>query len=302
MINVSGLTHRFGSNIAVNNISFKVNTGEVVGFLGPNGAGKTTTMRLLTGYLQPSQGSITINNQPVTAQSLAVRKTIGYLPENNPLYDSQRVYEYLEFVAQAKQLNNIQSEVKRVVKACHLSEKINASLGELSKGFRQRVGLAAALLGDPKVLLLDEPTSGLDPNQAADIRALIKTIGKTKSVLFSTHILQEVQTVCDRALIINHGSIVGQGTVAELLAQAEGKCQLHVMIDGPVDAVKSELKKLEHVSQVTTGDNQNYVIETPTGTDARRAVFQLCVAKQWTLLEMRQTEVSLEDVFHQLTA
>lgn len=302
MINVSGLTHRFGSNVAVNNISFIVNTGEVVGFLGPNGAGKTTTMRLLTGYLQPNQGTITINDQPVNAQSLEVRKTIGYLPENNPLYDNQRVYEYLEFIAQAKQLENIQSEIKRVIKACHLTEKISASLGELSKGFRQRVGLAAALLGDPKVLLLDEPTSGLDPNQAADIRALIKTIGKTKSVLFSTHILQEVQTVCDRALIINRGSIVGQGTVAELIAQGQGKRQLHVTIDGPVEAVKTSLQKIEQVGQVTSSSDQHYMVETAADVDVRRAVFQLCVQQHWTMLEMRQTQVSLEDVFHQLTA
>ncbi|MFA6475444.1 MAG: ATP-binding cassette domain-containing protein [Patescibacteria group bacterium] len=292
MINVNNLIHRFGTTIAVNDISFKVDTGEVVGFLGPNGAGKTTTMRLLTGYLQPVSGTIEIDN----------RQDIGYLPENNPLYETQRVYEYLEFIARAKNITALTSEIKRVVRETHLSDKINLTISELSKGYRQRVGLAAALLGDPKVLLLDEPTSGLDPNQSADIRQLIRTLGKTKSVLFSTHILQEVQSVCDRAIIINRGKIVGQGTVAELVAQAEGKKQLHLTITGSVEAVRDSLNKIEQVTMIDQPAEQQYVLETPASVDIRKTVFDLCVAQHWTLLEMQQTQVSLEEVFHQLTA
>ena len=301
MIQVMKLQKKFGQVQALADVSFTVNTGEVVGFLGPNGAGKTTTLRILTGYLLPSAGTAMIADHNVADQSLALRRRIGYLPENNPLYDNMRVYEYLEFMARAKQLTNVQPDVKRVIAACQLQGYIASSIAELSKGYRQRVGLAAALLGDPDILLLDEPTSGLDPNQAADIRELIRTLGKTKTVLFSTHILQEVQAACDRALIIHHGKIVAEGTIQELLQQAKQQDQLGVEIVGQAERVLQELQRLSHVQTVTALEQQTYRVIVDPGKDIRRQVFELCVQQQWVLLEQRRSQASLEDVFRTLT-
>lgn len=301
MLTVQELTQRFGQTTAVQRVSFTLERGEVVGLLGPNGAGKTTTMRIITGYLIPTSGTVTLDGQPLTADDRAVRRRIGYLPENNPLYDTMRVYEYLEFIAQSKQVDDVRQAIRAAVQACDLKAKVATPISELSKGYRQRVGLAAALLGDPEVLILDEPTSGLDPNQAAAVRALIRSLGKNKSILFSTHILYEVQAACNRAVIIDQGKIVAAGTMAELSAQAQGQCVLTVTIDALEEAVTSALQHLAADDTVEHIGDKRYRLRTTTGEDLRRAVYRLCVEKNWDLLELQQTEVSLEDIFRQLT-
>ncbi len=234
-------------------------------------------------------------------ESLLDIQKIGYLPENAPLYDNLRIYEYLEYAANIKGISNKAEEIKRVVKATHLEERINSPISELSKGYRQRVCLADALLGDPEILILDEPTSGLDPNQAKGIRNLIREIGKTKTVVFSTHILQEVNAVCDRVLIINEGSIAGQGTVDELVHQAQGRTEVKVKIEGSTDEILRELKSISGVEEVTSEQDEQYTIISKTEKDICRDVYQLCVDRHWTLLRMQTTEMSLEDVFSQLT-
>lgn len=307
MIKVEQLTKKFGEAKVLNSISFEVKTGEVLGFLGPNGAGKTTTMRILTGFLSPTSGSVTIDGKDVVENSLAIRQKIGYLPENNPLYDSMRVYEYLEFIAGIKQLPNTADDIKNVVLTCHLTEKIASPIGELSKGYRQRVGLAAALLGDPEILLLDEPTSGLDPNQALGIRKLIRAIGQTKTILFSTHILAEVQAACDRALIIHNGEIVGQGTVDELVAQASGQSRVRAVIEGPAEEVAQILNAHVAVKALEQAAENEYILDVQPGAgsgdgDIRRDIFKHCVERGWVLLELQKSDISLEDVFRQLTS
>lgn len=303
MITVKDLNKYYGSKQVLNDVDFSVKRGEVLGFLGPNGAGKTTTMRIITGFISANSGSVTIDDESIEDKSLSIREKIGYLPENNPLYDSLRIYEYLKFIASIKQVSKPQEEIKRVVGICSLQNDIARPISDLSKGFRQRVGLAAALLGDPDILILDEPTSGLDPNQAAEIRKMIKEIGKTKTVIFSTHILQEVQASCDRALIINQGKIVGQGTVDELVRQAKGQAQMNITIEGPQDSHQAidAIKQIPGVKDVKHGSDNNYQITVQTDEDIRRAVFKLCVDKNWILLEMQTTQVSLEEVFRELT-
>lgn len=304
MISVRNLHKQFDGNTVLDNIAFEVARGEVLGFLGPNGAGKTTTMRLLTGYLSPTSGEIEISGKPMTPQARSLRQHIGYLPENNPLYDSMRVYEYLEFSARSKQVYVVPEEIKRVVQTCQLQEKITASISDLSKGYKQRVGLAAALLGDPDVLILDEPTSGLDPNQAIEVRKVIREIGKTKTIIFSTHILQEVQESCDRALIIHQGKIVAQGTVAELINESKGQVELTVEIDAgktSMDDVMAALKKIEGV-EAATAVGKRIELAVSSGKDIRAEVFKQCVHHKWVLLELQQRHISLEDVFRQLTS
>lgn len=301
MLTVSHLTKRFGTKGAVNDISFSIATGEVVGFLGPNGAGKTTTMRMITGFLAPTTGSITVANHDSLTDAQIVRQRLGYLPENNPLYDTMRVYEYLVFVAEAKHLASTTSEVTRVVQACQLRDHVASLISELSKGFRQRVGLAAALLGNPEVLLLDEPTAGLDPNQAADIRKLIQTVGKTKTVLFSSHLLTEVQQICDRVIIINHGQIAAQGTVAELTAQSAATTTVTAEIDGSVQTVQQVLQQLTGVQHVEVLANQQYQLTVDGSQDIRRSIFQCCVDNHWVLTTLQQQQHSLEQVFRDLT-
>lgn len=303
MISVTNLTKLYGKTPAVDAVSFEVNTGEVVGFLGPNGAGKTTTMRLISGFLTPTAGTATIDGIEVREEDSEFKKHIGYLPENNPLYDSMHVHEYLQFIAEAKGISATERrrDIHRVVKICHLQEKITAPISDLSKGYRQRVGLAAALIGDPDVLLLDEPTSGLDPNQATQMRAVIREIGKTKTILFSTHILQEVQATCDRAIIIHHGKIVAHGTVQELIEGARGAVQIRAVIVGSESEVAAELRALPSVESVSTSAQQRYTVICNGTTDVRPLIFELCVHQHWTLLELQRSQTSLEDVFRSLT-
>ncbi|OGF42743.1 ABC transporter, partial [Candidatus Falkowbacteria bacterium RIFOXYB2_FULL_47_14] len=244
MIEIKNLTKRFGNTVILDNINLEVKKGEILGFLGPNGAGKSTTMKIITSFWSPTSGSIKIDGLDVTTDSLKTRTKIGYLPETVPLYDDMRVYEYLKFIAEVRGIakEDMKKRLKEVVEACGLKKVLLKPIEELSKGYRQRVGLAQAIMHEPDILILDEPTTGLDPNQIVEIRDLIKKIGKEKTVIFSTHILSEVSATCDRVLIINNGKIVGEGSPADLMAKAGGREIIYVKIKGPKDAVLSKLK------------------------------------------------------------
>ena len=236
---------------------------------------------------------------------LDVRRRIGYLPENNPLYPELRVFEYLRFIAVAKHVANADAEIRRVIRACSLTDRIGQGIGTLSKGFRQRVGLAAALLGDPELVVMDEPTSGLDPNQILEIRHLVQGIGKTKTIILSTHILPEVQATCTRVLIINQGKIVGQGTPAELTSQAEGRTRLRLVVGGSLETVRAALMTLPGVEQLETQaetpEEISCTLEAPREHDLRRPIFNLCKERGLALLELQMASLSLEDVFRKLT-
>lgn len=323
MIEVRQLTKSYGPTIAVNNVSFDARAGEVLGFLGPNGAGKTTTMRILTCYLAADAGSATVAGYDVFEESVDVRKSIGYLPESAPLYTDMGVIEYLNFMTQVRSLPKSQRKerIRTVVELCGLEDVIQKDIGELSKGYRQRVGLAQSLIHDPPIMILDEPTSGLDPSQIIEIRNLIKDIGQEKLVLFSTHILPEVSATCTRILIINDGKIVANGTPAELAGQARGEEIVHISIRGPQAEIEAKLDALEFVSQwapidadpddgvvnpddgvVATDDGVvGYRVTAAQGSDAAEALFHVVVDNRWSLTELHQESIDLEDVFLNLT-
>ncbi len=303
-IQIKNLTKSYGPQVAVNDISFEVRTGEIVGFLGPNGAGKTTTMKIITGYLEADAGDVAIGGTPVnTGQT---KRHIGYLPEHNPLYLEMPVIDYLHFCAalQGMEAAAIPARIRQMVRDCGLDAEKHKKIGELSKGYRQRVGLAQALIHDPEILILDEPTTGLDPNQIVEIRELIKNIGKQKTVILSTHILPEVEATCDRILIINKGKIVADGTAATLRKQAQGQQVLHVRIeDGPLDMVFEKLQNLPSVALVDILDNaaSRFEVQSLPETTANRDIFDLCVKNKWALTELVPFETRLEDIFRDLT-
>jgi len=304
MISLKHVTKRFGQTTAVDNLSLKIGSGEVVGLLGPNGAGKTTTMRLITGFLAPDAGQILINDIDIEADSLAARRLLGYLPENNPLYEDMLVAEYLNFSAALKGLNgNRQSFIKDAVKATSLTDVFYRPISELSKGYRQRVGLAQAILHRPPILILDEPTEGLDPNQRLEIRELIKELGKERTVVVSTHVLQEVQQTCDRVIIINQGRLILDTLMQDLAAQATGTKVIKVTLSGK-DILKA-LKGLAGVIKVTKasqiGQQQTFTLSCAAETELRPAIFNLAKDNNWILWELHQEEVKLETVFHNLT-
>lgn len=289
-------------------ISFSVNKGEVLGFLGPNGAGKTTTMKIITSFWSPTEGQVEIDGLNVGKNLLAIRKKIGYLPETVPLYDDMKVIEYLKFIAQIREVpkENIKNRIKEVAEQCGLTQVLNKPIDELSKGFRQRVGLAQAIMHQPDILILDEPTTGLDPNQIVEIRDLIKQIGKEKTVIFSTHILSEVSATCDRVIIINKGKIVGQGSPAELASKASSRDLIYVKIKGDIEQVIKKLKEMENVVQVRVGDKEaddiyGYEIEAKPGVDLRENLSLTVMNAGWSILEFSKKSVSLEDVFRELT-
>lgn len=305
-IRIENLTKKYGGQRAVDDISFEVKTGEVVGFLGPNGAGKTTTMRMITQFITPSEGSITIGGKQLETKADEIKKHIGYLPENNPLYQDMPVMDYLEFVAglQGMEKTKILPRVIEMIRVTGLNMEKHKKIGELSKGFRQRVGLAQALIHDPQILILDEPTSGLDPNQIVEIRKLIRELGRQKTVILSTHILSEVEATCDRILIINQGKIVADGTADLLKKQASGQDVLRVKIeDGEANAIFKALQGLESATQVgfVDGQTDRFEIQFHAGSNAGREVFRLCVENKWTLTEMIPFETKLEDIFRELT-
>lgn len=303
---VQNLTKTYGSQKAVDNISFRVKTGEILGFLGPNGAGKTTTMKMITSFLLPDSGDVFLGNQSAIAEQEQTKKNIGYLPENNPLYEDMPVVDYLKFVGELQQIpkEKLMLRLHEIIDLAGLDDEKHKKIGELSKGYRQRVGLAQALIHDPEVLILDEPTSGLDPNQIVEIRELIKKIGKEKTVILSSHILAEVEATCDRILIINKGKIVADGTSGELRKKAEGKDVLLVCIeDGKKDDIFKSLQELSGVAVVDFSPKGDafFEIEMKPDHQVAREVFELCKSKGWVITQMVPVETKLEDVFRELT-
>jgi ABC-2 type transport system ATP-binding protein len=306
MIKVSHLTKRFAGCVAVEDVSFEVGRGEIVGFLGPNGAGKTTIMRVLACYLPATSGTATVAGYDVFKDSLEVRKRIGYLPENVPLYPEMRVDEYLRFRANLKQVpsHSVRKRVGEVKELCGLKEVESRIIGQLSKGFRQRVGLAESLLHDPELLILDEPTIGLDPNQIRQVRGLIKDLSQRHTILLSTHILSEVEMTCRRVLIINRGRIVASDTPENLRGLMRGGAQVVAEIRGPREEVERHLLALSGVQKVTVseaGEWNRYVLDASGEGDLRQAVFELATANHWSLRELAVERRSLEDIFASLT-
>jgi ABC-2 type transport system ATP-binding protein len=298
-IEVRQLLKQYGAQKAVNEISFTVNKGEIVGFLGPNGAGKSTTMKMITGYLEPDAGQITVSGVDVTKDPLAAKRKIGYLPESNALYYDMYVREYLGFVADVHQVADKKDKVEHVIKLTGLSPESNKRISQLSKGYKQRVGLAAALLHDPEVLILDEPTSGLDPNQIIEIRNVIKEQGKDKLVLFSSHILQEVEAICDRVIIINKGRIVADDTLANL-QQRSSATVVRVSFKEPLEA--EWLARLPEVKSVHKVDTYTWNLETEAPEAVRKAVFGMAVEHNLNIVSLQTHSESLEEIFRSLTA
>lgn len=295
---VSNLTKLYGDQKAVNNISFTANDNQIVGFLGPNGAGKSTTMKIITGYLEANSGKVLVNGIDVNTDPLEAKKNIGYLPEANPLYYEMYVREYLHFIASLHKIENVNDRVEEVIKLTGLSLECNKKTGQLSKGFKQRVGLAAALIHDPKILILDEPTSGLDPNQIVEIRQLIKNLGKNKTVLFSSHILQEVETVCDRVIIINRGNIVADDTLKNLQSTNSGTQIVIVQF-----AKKVEIRNLSNIETVenVTLENNYYSIQTSDPDRLKKRLLEFSVENNLDILSLQSKSNSLEEIFRNLT-
>jgi ABC-2 type transport system ATP-binding protein len=301
MIEVEGLTKDYGARRAINNLTFKANAGEILGFLGPNGAGKTTTMRILTGFMPPSMGSARIAGFDVVEQSLEVRKRVGYLPETVPLYPDMTVFDYLKFMADLRHIKNSDERVDDVLEIVHMEERGNGYINKLSKGMRQRIGLAQALLHEPEVLILDEPTIGLDPAQIKEVRTLIRDIGKQRTVLLSTHILSEAQQICDRVLIINKGVIVVEDTPERLQAGLTGVQRVSVRVQGDADGLEKLIKGIAGVGKVTGRGEGAIEVETIPGKDLRPTIAKNVVKAGFDLLELRNIDLSLEDIFLELT-
>ena len=306
-LSLDAISKRFGAVTAVDQVSFRVDRGQVVGFLGPNGAGKSTTMRLITQYYEPDAGTITLDGTPLGEAGRAAKRRIGYLAENNPLYPDMLVSDYLTFIADLRELEGPSRDraIDESVTATGVESVYYRPIGELSKGFRQRVGLAQAILHRPDLLVLDEPTEGLDPNQRVEIRRLIGALGRDRTVILSTHVLSEVQTMCSRLLVISRGKIVADGPVERLMQQAEGTVEIAVELAG--EGAADALAKLPGVRRVTPGDHAAdgrvaFTVAADRATDLRPAIFGLAKARGWTLYELHQEAGSLEDLFHQLTS
>jgi ABC-2 type transport system ATP-binding protein len=313
-IAVRNLTKYYDTEKAVNDISFDVKTGEILGFLGPNGAGKTTTMKIITCYMPPTSGSVEVEGFDIAEHSFEVRKKIGYLPEMNPLYLDMNVLEYLEYSARLHGLKDglLKNRLKEMIDVCGIAAVRHKDIGELSKGFRQRVGLAQAMIHDPEVLILDEPTSGLDPNQIVEIRNLIRQLGRAKTVVLSTHILTEVQATCDRVIIIHDGGIVADGTLEQLQQDFRGSEKISLELKIPagkiVNVMTDIYPKFKEISQVELveysgqeGNLHKFSIHTIKGSDIREEIFRRAVSEGWVLLEMSRKATSLEEVFRKLT-
>ena len=303
-IKIENLTKVYGFQRAVDNISFEVKTGEILGFLGPNGAGKTTTMKMITNYIGIDSGDVKLSGNSIKTNGYNIRKHIGYLPEHNPLYQDMPVMDYLEFSAALQDVPKslIAARVREMVKLCGLNAEKHKKIGELSKGYRQRVGLAQAMIHDPKILILDEPTSGLDPNQIVEIRRLIKEIGKEKTVILSTHILPEVEATCDRILIINKGKIVIDSTAETLRKQVQGQELLTVTVeDADKESVLKTFGKLPSVSNIDCIGELRYELQGKDNMPIKRDVFTCCVKHKWVITEMTALETKLEDIFRDLT-
>ncbi len=298
-IKVENLTKTYGEQNALDNISFSVKSGEIVGFLGPNGAGKSTTMKILTSYIPPTSGYAEVCGIDVMTDSIEVRKKIGYLPEHNPLYLDMYVREYLEFVAEIHKLDNVKQRVDAMIETVGLQIERQKKIGALSKGYRQRVGLAQALIHEPEVLILDEPTSGLDPNQLEEIRGLIKQLGKEKTVILSTHIMQEVEAICDRVIIINKGKIVADDSAATLKTNTSNKVIIKVEFESEISVEK--IKSVHTVTNVKSISNTTFVVEANNKEDIRKLLSKFSQEQNNLILEMTREQESLENVFKKLT-
>ncbi len=307
MIKVTDLSKDYGPVEAVKSISFEIQDGEIVGFLGANGAGKTTTLKMITGYLVPTEGKIEVNDLNIIDDTHEIQKQIGYLPELNPLYTEMRVYEYFEFLAGIRNITGrpFKDALARVVENCGLNGVIHKNISECSKGYKQRIGLAAAMIHDPKILILDEPVTGLDPNQIVEIRGLIKKLGKEKLVFMSSHILQEIQATVDRIMIIHEGEIVANGTSDELMSNFMGNVLLNMEIKGggveSIEHIQAKLPSVKFISMEDLNGIQHVQFEYDKGQDPREELFRYAVDNNWSILKMTPHTTNLEDIFRDLT-
>jgi ABC-2 type transport system ATP-binding protein len=308
MIRIENLSKNYGTLKAVDDISFTVHDGEILGFLGPNGAGKTTTLRIMTGFIPLTRGKVTVNDIDLEKNSIGIRERIGYLPESAPLYPEITVIDFLRFISRMRKISQRDEEerIRTTMKTCGIEEVAWQDIGELSKGYRQRVGLAQALIHDPEILILDEPTSGLDPNQIVEIRNLIKEIGKKKTVILSTHILPEVQATCNRIIIIHRGKLVADGPIDEITSGLSGRQQLKVQIKGDSNDIRGKLSDFPHASfqsefAVDVEGVVGAIFESKDRGDSREELFDWVVGNGWKLLGLQSTEKSLEEVFMELT-
>jgi len=298
-VRVEGLTKVYGEQKAIDRLSFQVEKGQILGFLGPNGAGKSTTMKILTGYLPPTEGFVEIGGFNVQVNPKEIRRLIGYLPENNPLYGDMYVKEYLHFVAGFYDINNKTARISEVIELTGLTPEKHKKIGTLSKGYKQRVGLAQAILHDPQVLILDEPTTGLDPNQLIEIRSLIKDLGKEKTLIFSTHIMQEVTALCDRVLIIKNGQIQANDTLQNLQSTLQGEWVTTVTFQGPF--LRENFKKIKDVKRIQQLHEDTIQVMTAPGIDVRPLIFKQAVADHAVIIGMQQDRRSVEEIFQKLT-
>lgn len=302
MISINKLTKIYGTQFAIDNLSFEVKQGEILGFLGPNGAGKSTTMKIITCFLQPTSGSVTLDDFDVQTYPLEVRRRVGYLPEHNPLYLDMYVHEFLDFVGRMYQLDKThrQKRIPQIIEQTGLGREQHKKIGMLSKGYRQRVGLCQAMIHDPKVLILDEPTTGLDPNQIVEIRHLIRELGKDKTVIFSSHILSEVEAIANRIIIINQGKIVADEQTENIRNLAQNETHIHLEVEKAGLNLDS-IQQLESVSNVERRQETTFVIHCAPDSDIRRALFEVCVAQDNAILGLNTQTYSLEDAFRKLT-
>ena len=308
MIKIEKLSKNYGSVRAVKSISFDLSDGQVVGFLGANGAGKSTTLKIMTGYISPTSGNVYYNDYNIQDHTSIIQKDIGYLPELNPLYTEMIVHDYLKFISDIRGIPNdkFKSALHRVVEECGLNGVVHRTIGNCSKGYKQRIGLAAAMIHDPKILILDEPVTGLDPNQIVEIRQLIRKLGKEKIVLMSSHILQEIQATVDRIIIINEGSIVADGTSDELLSDSSGKTELLLEVtnaeENDISDMKATIPSIDIKSIQKENSSTNISINYVATSDPRADIFNYAVEKKWSILQMVSSKQNLEDIFRNLTS
>lgn len=299
-VEIKNLTKTYGAQKAVDDISFNIKEREIVGFLGPNGAGKSTTLKIITGYLEADKGTVTVAGINVKDDPCNAKKKIGYLPEANPLYNEMYIREYLQFIGNLHQLDNLKNRVEEVIALTGLSLESNKKIGQISKGYKQRTGLAAALIHDPEVLILDEPTSGLDPNQIIEIREVIKSLGKNKTILFSSHILQEVEAICDRVIIINKGKIVADNSLSKLKEDQNAGSSIIVQFDGP--AQKEWLQTITSVLSIEPLENNKWLIRSNLPNETRNQILQLSLQHNLNIVSLHSETNSLEQIFKNLTS
>lgn len=305
MITVKGLTRSYGDFRAVDEISFTINEGEITGLLGPNGAGKTTTLRMLSGYLKPDSGSILYDGVNAAEDPIGIKKITGYLPESAPLYGDMMVFDYLCYIAELRAIDNAPDRIREIASLCRIREVMHKNISELSKGYKQRVGIAHAMIHDPAVLILDEPTSGLDPVEIIEIRNLIKELGKKKTVILSTHILPEVEATCSKVIIINRGRIVADDATSKLQSSAGRDRSIIIRVSGTgyegLESMLRSVQGVDHVAAIDDSELASAIVTVSGDTDARADIFHVVCSKGWVLYEMKQEHTSLENIFRELT-